>query len=122
MIYKIKDIIKMTKLLWFCRTSDSSSLSRITDSVLPLLKNSFDITLLSNKSNLSGIRNIVMGADTEAITYRQFMDSQPKTNYENKDEIANANRVLNMKYILIQIVDLIYDNNFKYVVNCNGVY
>ena len=60
----------MTDLLWFCRTSDSSSLSRITDSILPLLKKNFKITLLGNKTTLNGIKNVTMGENTSNMTYR----------------------------------------------------
>jgi len=103
-----------TEILWFCRTGDSSSLSRITDSVIPHLTTSFNITLLSNKTSLKNVRNVIMGADTNTITYKEFMQDQIVT----KETI----RCLNMKYLVVQIVDLIYSGNFKYLVLCNGVY
>ena len=105
----------MRKLLWFCRTSDSSSLSRITDSVLPELINNFDVTLISNKTNLNGIKNVVMGADTSTVTYKDFLNAQ-------KDVNSETIRCINMKYLLVQIVDLIYDGNFDYLLLCNGIY
>lgn len=101
----------MKQLLWFCRTSDSSSLARITDSIIPLLKSSYDITLLSNKTNIEGITQVMMGADTEYIKYGDFI------------KIINGNiRCVNMKYILVQLVNLIYDGNYEYILICNGIY
>jgi hypothetical protein len=101
------------KLLWFCRSGDSSSLSRITDSVLPILKNNFDITLISNGSKISGINNIIMGSDCSTITYNEFISA---------NMIDNNRRVANMKYILVQITDAISTGDYKYLMLCNGVY
>jgi glycosyltransferase involved in cell wall biosynthesis len=108
-------------MLWFCRTSDSSSLARITDSIVPLLMPKFDITLLSNKTNIKGIRHVEMGADTEYVKYKDFLQTMPgaiKNGNINEENI----RCINMKYILVQLVDLVYDGNYKYVLICNGVY
>jgi len=102
-------------ILWFCQSSANSSLSRITDSVLPLLTKDFNVSLLSNKSNLTGIKNIIMGSDTKSVTYKEFMECQSTVNEETI-------RSLNMKYIMVQIVDLIYENDFKYLMICNGIY
>jgi glycosyltransferase involved in cell wall biosynthesis len=109
------------QLLWFCRTSDSSSLSRITDSVVPLLKSDYDITLLSNQTNLKDIRHVLMGADTENVKYADFIRTMPGTFKNGKINDENI-RCINMKYIIVQLVDLIYDGNFDYVLICNGVY
>jgi len=109
-------------ILWFCRTSDSSSLARITDSVLPLLSKNFDITLLSNKSSLKCVKNVIIGQDTGAITYRDFIKSQNNANPNANPNDLNNVRFLNMKYILVQIVDLIYDGDYDYLFVCNGVY
>jgi glycosyltransferase involved in cell wall biosynthesis len=105
----------MDKLLWFCRTGDTSSLARITDSVLPILRKKFDITLISNKSYLKGIKNIIIGEDTSEITYKDYIAKQT-----NLDE--NSKRCINMKYILIQIIDLIYNGDYKCLLICNGIY
>lgn len=102
-------------LIWFCRTSDSSSLSRITDTVIPLLQSKFNITLLSNKTNLSGVKNVVIGSDANYITYKNFIGEKSITD-------DNVRRMLNMKYVLIQIVDLIFDNDYDYLLICNGIY
>ncbi len=111
----------MNQLLWFCRTSDSSSLARITDSVVPLLKSNFEITLLSNKTNIKGINHVLMGADSKSIKYSDFLQTMPGAlkNGKINDEII---RGINMKYILVQLVDLIYEGNYKYLLICNGVY
>ncbi len=105
----------MDKILWFCRSGDISSLSRITDSVLPLLKNKLDVTLLSNGSNISGIKHIKMGEDCSSIRY---------TDYIKDISIVTDNdrRVANMKYILVQITDAIFEGNYKYLMLCNGIY
>lgn len=111
----------MKQLLWFCRTSDSSSLARITDSVVPLLKSNFDITLLSNKTNIQGIRHVMMGADTECVKYADFLMTMPGAIKNGKLNEENI-RCVNMKYILVQLVDLIYDGDYDYLLICNGVY
>jgi len=103
----------MKQLLWFCRTSDSSSLSRITDSMIPLLKNDYAITLLSNPTNLTGINHVLMGADTKSVKYVDFIKSMP---------IGGDMRSNNLKYTIVQIVDIIYEGNFDYLLVCNGVY
>ena len=111
----------MKQLLWFCRTSDSSSLARITDSVVPLLKSNFDITLLSNKTNMKGIKHIEMGSDTESVKYIDFLRTMPGAFKNGKINDENI-RSINMKYILVQLVDLIYDGDYEYLLICNGVY
>ncbi len=105
----------MKNIIWFCRTSDSSSLSRITDSLLPLLSSVYNITLLSNKSNLNCVKNVITGSDCNSISYQEFIESQ------NKKDLDNI-RFLNMKYILVQLVDLVYEGNYEYLLICNGVY
>lgn len=105
----------MDKILWFCKSGDNSSLSRITDSVIPLLKHKIDITLLSNGSSLSEIKHIKMGADCSSITYNDYV----------KDLLIitdNDRRSANMKYILVQITDAIFEGNYKYLMLCNGIY
>jgi len=111
----------MKQLLWFCRTSDSSSLSRITDSVVPLLKSDYDITLLSNQTNITGVKHVLMGADTEVVKYADFIRTMPGTFKNGKINDENI-RCINMKYIMVQLVDLVYDGNYDYVLICNGVY
>ncbi len=106
----------MKDIIWFCRTNDSSSLSRITDSVVPLLSLKFNVTLLSNKTNLKCVKHVEMGADTEYIKYNEFLKTIPGSNDEENI------RCVNMKYILVQMVNLIYDGNYEYIVICNGVY
>jgi len=106
------------KLLWFCRTSDSSSLSRITDSIVPHLTSKFDITLFSNKTNLTGVKNIITGADTSSISYKDYIHSQKTNKADNLDTI----RCKNMKYLLVQLVDLIYESDYKWLLICNGIY
>jgi len=116
--------IQMTnnpQLIWFCRTSDSSSLSRITDSIVPLLKSNYDITLLSNETKITGIKHVLMGADTESIKYTDFLKTMPGA-YKNGSIDQNNIRSINMKYILVQLVDLIYTGNYKYLLICNGIY
>jgi len=105
----------MKELLWFCRSSDNSSLSRITDSLLPKLLDNFKITLLSNKTSLEGIRNVVLGSDCTTITYKEYLSSQKEIN-------DKTIRAINMKYAVVQLVDLIYEGNFDWVVLCNGIY
>lgn len=105
----------LDNVLWFCKTGDTSSLSRITDSVLPILRKKFNITLLSNRSKLEGIKNVVIGTDCKTTTYSEFMKGYPNATNENI-------RGINLKYILVQIVDLIFENNYKYIVVCNGIY
>lgn len=105
----------MDKILWFCKSGDNSSLSRITDSVIPLLKNKLDITLLSNGSSLSGIKHIKMGADCMSITYNDYV--------KNLSIITDCDRrSVNMKYILVQIIDAIFEGNYRYLMLCNGIY
>ncbi len=105
----------MDKILWFCKSGDNSSLSRITDSVIPLLKHKLDITLLSNGSSLSGIKHIKMGADCSSITYRDYV--------KDLSIITDSDRrSANMKYILVQITDAIFEGNYKYLMLCNGIY
>jgi glycosyltransferase involved in cell wall biosynthesis len=111
----------MNQLIWFCRTSDSSSLARITDSIIPLLKKKFDITLLSNKTNIQGIKHVLMGDDTSSIKYNDFIQKMPGAIKDGKLNDENI-RSINMKYILVQLVDLIYTGNYEYIVICNGVY
>lgn len=111
----------MKQLLWFCRTSDSSSLSRITDSIIPLLKSNFDITLLSNQTNIQGIKHVLMGADTDCVKYADFIRSMPGTFKNGKLNNENI-RCINMKYIMVQLVDLIYNGDYEYLLICNGVY
>lgn len=108
-------------IIWFCRTSDSTSLSRITDSVVPLLANKFDITLLSNKTSIEGIKHITTGSDTKYVKYIDFLQTMPGAIKNGKINEENI-RSVNMKYILVQLVDMIYDGNFEYLVICNGVY
>lgn len=116
-----QDLKQLKQLLWFCRTSDSSSLSRITDSVIPLLKQDYEITLLSNETNIKDIKHILMGADTDYIKYVDFLKTIPGAFINGK--INNENiRCVNMKYIMVQLVDLVYNGNFDYVLICNGVY
>jgi predicted transcriptional regulator len=105
----------LDNVLWFCKTGDTSSLSRITDSVLPILRKNFNVTLLSNRSKLEGIKNVIIGTDCIATTYAEFMKAYPKANNDNI-------RGINLKYILVQIVDLIFENDYKYLVICNGIY
>jgi hypothetical protein len=111
----------MKNLLWFCRTSDSSSLARITDSVIPLIMTKFDITLLSNKTNIKGIKHVLMGEDTESVKYSDFLQTMPGAIRNGKIVEQNI-RCINMKFILVQLVDLIYNGNFEYVLICNGIY
>ncbi len=108
-------------IIWFCRTSDSSSLARITDSVVPLLQSSYDITLLSNETNIKGIKHVTMGADTECVKYVDFIRTMPGA-FKNGNLDSKNIRSINMKYILVQLVDLIYDGNYDYLLICNGVY
>lgn len=105
--------MKNKNILWFCKSNDSSSLSRITDSVIPILKKDIDITLLSNDTKLSGIKHIKLGADTEYITYANFMKG-----FKHEKDIQS----INIKYIIVQIVDLIYTGNFDCLFICNGIY
>jgi glycosyltransferase involved in cell wall biosynthesis len=109
------------QLLWFCRTSDSSSLSRITDSIIPLLKQDYEITLLSNETNIKEIKHVLMGVDTESVKYADFLRTMPGTFKNGKINDENI-RCINMKYIMVQLVDLVYDGDFDYVLICNGVY
>jgi glycosyltransferase involved in cell wall biosynthesis len=111
----------MKQLLWFCRTSDSSSLARITDSVVPLLKPNYDITLLSNETKIKGVKHVTMGADTECVKYLDFLKTMPGALKNGNIDQQNI-RCINMKYILVQLVDLIYDGNYEYLLICNGVY
>jgi glycosyltransferase involved in cell wall biosynthesis len=108
-------------MIWFCRTSDSSSLARITDSVVPLLKQNFDITLLSNETNITGIKHVDMGADTECIKYVDFLRTMPGAFKNGKISEDNI-RCINMKFIMVQLVELIYDGDYEYLLICNGVY
>lgn len=108
----------MKEIIWFCRTSDSSSLSRITDSLLPILSSKFDITLLSNKSELKSVKNVVIGSDSKSIRYNDYVSTYSKNDLKNVEKL----RFINVKYITIQIVDLVYEGNYDYVVICNGVY
>ncbi len=102
------------KILWFCKTGGTSSLARITDSILPILKTKMDITLLSNKTDIKGIKSIVLGEDTKTIQYKNFIKDQNPT-----DETI---RGINMKYFIVQLVDEIYEGDYDYVLLCNGVY
>lgn len=102
----------MKKILWFCRSSDSSSLSTITDSIIPELSKTMDITLLSNKSQLN-VKNVILGSDTSVIKYNDYVKM-----FGNTAPI----RSLNIKYALIQLSDLLYNNLYDYVIICNGVY
>lgn len=111
----------MKKLLWFCRTSDSSSLARITDSVVPLLRSNFEITLLSNQTNIKGIKHVLMGADTQNVKYIDFLKTMPGAFKNGKLNDENI-RCINMKYIIVQLVDLIYEGDYDYLLICNGVY
>jgi glycosyltransferase involved in cell wall biosynthesis len=111
----------MVQILWFCRTSDSSSLARITDSVVPLLKSNFEITLLSNKTTIKGVKHVLIGADSKSIKYKDFIQNMPGA-IKNGNLNDSIIRCINMKYILVQIVDLIYEGNFKYLFICNGIY
>lgn len=105
----------MDKILWFCKSGDNSSLSRITDSVIPLLKHKLDITLLSNGSSLSEIKHIKMGADCSSITYNDYI--------KDLSIITDSDRrSVGMKYVLVQITDAIYEGNYKYLMLCNGIY
>lgn len=110
---------ELKNILWVCRTSDTSSLARITDSILPLLSTKFNITLLSNASNLTCVKNVVMGSDCELTTYKQFIDEQTAhRSMKAGDDI----RSLNMQYVVVQIFELIYNGNYSHVVLCNGIY
>lgn len=111
----------MKKILWFCRTNDSSSLSRITDSIIPLIKKKFEITLLSNKTNIQGINNVIIGSDTKSIKYIDFINQIPGA-FNNGKIDQNNIRSINMKYIMVQIVDLIYEGDYDYLLICNGIY
>lgn len=105
---------KKEEMLWFCKTGGSSSLSRITDSIIPLLVDDYNITLLSNKTKLKNVNNVIIGSDCENTTYKEFIST-----FKVTDENI---RGINLKYILVQIVDLIYEGNFKYILICNGIY
>jgi hypothetical protein len=106
---------KKDEILWFCKTGDTSSLSRITDSVVPLLvDNNYSITLLSNKTKINGVKNVILGSDCISTTYKEFLSNYKVT--------ENNIRGINLKYILVQIVDLIYEGNFKSLLVCNGIY
>jgi len=108
-------------IIWFCRTSDSSSLARITDSVVPLLKSNYDITLLSNETKIKGIKHVTMGTDTHYVKYVDFLETMPGALKNGKVDPENI-RCINMKYILVQLVDLVYEGNYEYLLICNGVY
>lgn len=111
----ITKLTAMKNLLWFCRTSDSSSLSRITDSLIPLLKKEYNVTLLSNKTKLEGIKHVEIGTDSSSIYYRDFIRAMPNVN-------ENTIRSINMKYVLVQIVDLIHSGDYDCLLICNGIY
>jgi glycosyltransferase involved in cell wall biosynthesis len=103
----------MKRILWFSKAGDYSSFSRITESLLPKLSEKFDITLLSplseDSEKLKMIKKIKIGSDSKSIKYKDYVKNGPTLE-------------MNMNYSLIQIADLIVENDYDYLVICNGIY
>ncbi len=96
----------MSKILWFSNAGDYSSFSRITQSVIPYLNG---VTLLSNKK--INKNDILIQENLEH--YNSFKNGCRKD---------LSIKEINMKYCLILISDVIYQNDFDYLVICNGIY
>lgn len=101
----------MNKILWFAESGGTKSFARVTDSLVPLLIDRYDITLLSNNS-INGAKFVKLGSDSEFMSFKDF----------SKEIKNDSNLLLQMKYILLQIVDLIYNNDFDYLLIMNGIY
>ena len=109
----------MDSILWFARYGDSTSFSRISKHIIPLLSKVYNITVISNykdqtnQTDQTNPKFIKIGSDTSEMSYDEF-------SYHLKGSGTSLD--ISMKYIMVQITDLIYNNNFKYIIICNGIY
>jgi glycosyltransferase involved in cell wall biosynthesis len=103
------------KILVFSAAGDFSSFSRITESILPTISSKYEVTLISNnKCSFQGPYSFVkVGADTDTITYSDYLYglSGPMNQLE-----------INMKYVVIQIADLLYSKKFDSFLLINSIY
>lgn len=112
------------KLIWVSKIGDCSSLSRVSEAILPHLLEKFDITTLMTKQSidemrksniklLSKITPVHLGADTSVMSWEEFLHGWKI----NRKMMKMADNKLEccMKYALVQIADIIYKNHADYV-------
>ncbi len=114
--------------LWFSQTGSSSSFSRITETVVPLILNNCSLTLLSSIDTIgpelinrqNRYKFVKIGSDTKSITMNNFFHGVSKENQSLEKKITYLEA--SMKYILIQISELLYEGSYDYIVLLNGIY
>jgi hypothetical protein len=115
----------MMNILYFAQSGTTSSFSRVSDTIIPLLlkhENVRKITLLSlvdgiteritsDKSTVNKFNFVKTGSDLKTVTYKEFLSRAEGTLIDN-----------NMKYILVQIAELLILNDYTHVFTINGFY
>lgn len=105
----------MKKLLWFSKTGDQTSFSRISSSIIPRLKEHYDIHLLgpvfndlvpNEKFTKTGDPILELG-----ITYEEF-----------EKGAVGSNLHKSMNYVVLQAMNLLTTIKFDYFIICNGVH
>lgn len=123
------------KLLWFSHYGTTSSFSRISGSVLPNLAKHFDITVLSNASEKvsnekasddieKASDDIEKASDDNQMTFVKIGSPTSQMDFDEFSYHMKHKDTITMKkeYILVQMIDLLSNIDFKYLIICNGIY
>lgn len=108
------------RILWFSQVGTTSSFSRITETMIPLLlktNEEIKLTLLSN-NNMN--KNIPKECESR---YNFLKVGSVLSDGTKFDDFDAQNKNINdrcIKYILVQICDLIQQGLYDYVIVCNG--